>query len=458
MKIPPIIALLSALSLLTAAPLAWSQGKVHEYMLDNGMKVLVKPDQRAPVVVQQVWYKVGSSYEYGGVTGISHVLEHMMFKGTHKHPDGSFSATIAEQGGRENAFTGRDYTAYFQRLAADRLEVAMRMEADRMRNLRLPPEEFVKELEVVKEERRLRTDDNPTSLTYEQFSAVAYLNSPYSDPVIGWMEDLDSLTIEDVRAWYDKWYAPNNAVLIVVGDVEPERVLELAKRYYGPIEPAEVPEVKPRREVPQAGKRTVVVKAPAENPYLLIGYKAPVVVTAEQAWEPYALEVLAAVLDGGSSARLSRSLVRGQEVAASAGAGYSPFSRLDGLFLFDATPAPGQDVASVKKALMTEIERVKNEPVTEQELDRVKAQVVAEEIYQRDSIQHQAIVLGMLETVGAGWATVDEYAERIKAVTVEQVQAVARKYLVEDGLTVAQLDPQPIDPAKPPSSFQGHLR
>jgi len=430
----------------------------HEFMLRNGMKVIVKEDHRAPVVVQQVWYKVGSSYEHGGITGISHVLEHMMFKGTSRFPNGTFSEIIAEQGGRENAFTSRDYTAYYQVLAADRLEIAMRLEADRMRNLLMKEDDFQRERAVVQEERRLRTEDNPSALTYERFQATAYLNSPYGDPVIGWMEDLESLTLDDLKAWYRRWYAPNNATLVVVGDVDPDEVLHLARRYYGRIEAGEVEPPKPRPEVPQHGERRITVKAPAELPYVLLGYKVPVVMTAEEAWEPYALEVLAGILDGGSSARLSRNLVREREIVASAGAGYNAAARLQGLLMLDGTPAPGHDRAEVEKALREEVEKLRTRPVTAEELERVKAQVVAQEIYQRDSIQHQAMTLGALETVGLGWRLAADYAERIRAVTPEQVQAVAQKYLIADHLTVAHLDPQPIDPANPPSNFQGHLR
>ncbi|HDP90394.1 MAG TPA: insulinase family protein [Thioalkalivibrio sp.] len=463
MRTKALLAVLLALSLLV--PLLSAAGETgrsiedtHEFILKNGMKVVVKEDHRAPVVVQQVWYKVGSSYEYGGITGISHVLEHMMFKGTSRYPNGTFSEVIAEQGGRENAFTSRDYTAYYQVLAADRLEIAMRLEADRMRNLLMREDDFQRERAVVQEERRLRTEDNPTALTYERFQATAYLNSPYGDPVIGWMQDLESLTLDDLKAWYDRWYAPNNATLVVVGDVDPDEVRRLARRYYGTIRAREVAPPKPRQEVPQQGERRVTVKAPAELPYVLLGYKVPVVLSAETEWEPYALEVLAGVLDGGSSARLSRNLVRGREIAASAGAGYNAAGRLEGLFMLDGTPAPGQPAAAIEAALRDEIRALREAPVTGDEIERVKAQVVAGEIYQRDSIQHQAMVIGTLETVGLDWRLAEDYAERIRAVTPEQVQAVARKYLVDDRLTVAHLDPQPIDPDNPPSRFDGHLR
>ncbi|ADH86793.1 M16 family metallopeptidase [Desulfurivibrio alkaliphilus] len=449
--------LLVILLVLFLAPVAFAQD-VHEFTLGNGMKVLVKPDHRAPVVISKVWYGVGSSYEYGGITGISHALEHMMFKGTDRYPAGEFSRIIAEQGGRENAFTSRDYTGYFQLLAADRLEIALKLEADRMRNLTLDEEEFIQEMRVVREERRLRTEDNPNALLFEHVNATAWLNSPYGIPVIGWMTDIEHYRVDDLRRWYDKWYAPNNATLVVVGDVEPEQVHELARRYFGPIEARELPEIKPRRETPQRGERRLVVRAPARVPVLLMGYKVPVLMTAEEEWEAYALLVAAGVLDGGESARLARQLVRRQELAVGAGAGYNAFSRLDNLFTLSATPAPGVELKELEEALTATIERLKEEPVTAAELERVKAQVVAREVYRLDSVQGQAMQLGMLEQVGLGWSTVDEITDRVRAVTAEQVQAVAQRYFHREQRTVGWLEPLPIDPDDPPGYFEGHLR
>ena len=304
-----------------------SDEKVYSYQLKNGMKILVHPDHRSPVVVSQVWYKVGGSYEYDGVTGVSHALEHMMFKGTHNYKAGEFSEIIAANGGNENAFTGKDYTAYFQRIASDRLELCLQLEADRMRNLILDEDEFKKEIEVIKEERRMRTDDNPTALTYERFNAVAFLNSSYRQPIIGWMDDLDAMTVDNLRHWYQTWYAPNNATLVVHGDVQPQQVYQLAKRYFGSIEASEITPLKPRIEVQQQGERRITVQAPAKVPYLLMGYKVPVLKTVAEDWEVYALEVLAGVLDGGDSSRLTRQLVRKQGVASQASAGYSPYDR-----------------------------------------------------------------------------------------------------------------------------------
>jgi zinc protease len=421
------------------------QAEVVEHRLENGMKVIVKQDSRAPIVVSQVWYKVGSSYEHGGITGVSHALEHMMFKGTEHLEPGEFSRIIAANGGEENAFTGRDYTAYFQTLSSDRLEVSFRLEADRMRHLKLLPEEFLKELEVVKEERRMRTEDKPTSLTYEQFLAGAYEASPYRIPVIGWMSDLDAMALEDLQAWYRKWYAPNNATLVVVGDVEPQAVIALAEKHFGPLKPEEVARPKPRIEPVQRGTKRFSVQAPARQPYLILGFKTPVVATAKEAWEPYALEMLAYVLDGGQSARLSSNLIRGSELAVSAGASYNAFSRLSSMLLMDAIPAPEVSMDALEQALLQQIERFKREPVSEQELQRVRNQVIASKVYEKDSIFYQAQLIGKLETIGLDWRLADQYVDNLKQVTPEQIQAVAKKYLKKNNLSVAVLDPLPIE-------------
>ncbi len=427
--------------------LAWTAaahagaGAVHEWTLPNGLRLVVKEDHRAPVVVSQIWYKVGAGDEPAGLTGISHVLEHMMFKGTPRHPAGEFSRIIAEQGGRENAFTGRDYTAYFQRLERSRLAVAFELEADRMRNLLLPPEEFEKERRVVMEERRLRTEDRPRALVYERLYATAFLNGPYHHPVIGWMEDLGRLTVADLRRWYRRFYAPDNATLVVVGDVDPEAVRRLAERHFGPLRPSGMRRPPPRGEPRQRGPRRVVVRAPAEVPYLIMGWKVPVLATAAEPWEAYALEVLAGVLAGGESARLARALVRGRRIAAAADAGYDLYARADDLFLLDGTPAQGHTVAELEAALRAEVERLKREPVAAAELERIKAQVVAAKVYERDSMFYQAMQIGMLETVGLGWRTAERYVDAVRAVTPARIQAVARKYLVDERLTVAVLEP-----------------
>ena len=410
--------------------------------LKNGMKVIVQENRRAPVLVTQVWYKVGGSYENDGITGISHVLEHMMFKGTEDTPAGKFSEIIAAHGGKENAFTSKDYTAYFQRISNDHLELCLSLEADRMRNLLLNEEDFLKEVEVVKEERRLRTDDKPTALTYERFNAVAFVNNPYRKPIIGWMEDLDTMKIDDLREWYQTWYAPNNATLVVVGDVKAKQVFALAKEYFGPLKSADIPQLKPRKEVQQHGIKRVQVKVPAKVPFLVMGYKVPVLNTAENSDDVYALELLSGLLDGGNSSRFSENLVRGSQIASSVGAGYSLYALHDSLFTISALPSNGTSMDDLEAAIIAQIKALQDELPTEDELARVKAQVVASSVFEQDSIFYQAMKIGIMETVGLGWKTKDEYVDRINAVTAEQVQQVARKYFVEDHLTVAELIPQ----------------
>ncbi len=433
------------LVMLSSLGLAAAGTPVYEYELDNGLKILIKEDHRAPVVVSQVWYKVGSSYEHLGITGVSHVLEHMMFKGTQKYPPGEFSRIVAANGGRENAFTSRDYTGYYQQLEKSRLKVSFELEADRMRNIVLKGEEFNKEVNVVMEERRLRVEDDPQSVTVEQFNAAAFVNSPYQNPVIGWMDDLQNLKLDDLQEWYETWYAPNNATLVVVGDVNPDAVHQLAKKYFGPLKPSDIRELKPRREIAQRGIRRITVKAPAELPLLIMGYQAPRTGNAPEEWEPYALEVLASILDGGESARFSTRLIRGSQVAASTGVSYSPYARHDDLFALNGTPSQDHSVSDLESAFREEIKRIQETAPTDEELKRVKAQVVAQNVYEQDSVFYQAMQLGSLVTMGLDWRLIDEYVDRIRAVTAEQVQAVAKQYFNDDRLTVAVLDPLPIN-------------
>ncbi len=419
--------------------------KTHEFMLDNGLKLIVQEDHRSPVVVTQVWYKVGASYEHEGITGLSHMLEHMMFKGTDDLKSGEFSKIISENGGRENAFTSRDYTAYYQQLEKSRLPISFKLESDRMRDLIISDEEFLKERKVVTEERRMRTDDKPQSLAYEKLQAAAFQTSPYRNPVIGWMADIQHYEAQDMRDWYGMWYAPNNATVVVVGDVDPKEVYQLALKHFAPLKPEKLAELKDRPEIPQTGEKRLTIRDNVRVPYMLMGYKVPSLVQAHAdekiatEKEIYALEVLAGVLDGGSSSRLTKNLVRGQEIASSAGAGYSMMSRLETLFLFDGTPAQGQTLATLEKAIRTEIEKVKTEPLTSAEMARVKTQVITGDIYEKDSVYYQAMIIGSLETVGLDWKVRDEYVAKVQAVTAEEVQAVAKKYLVDDHLTVANL-------------------
>lgn len=428
---------------------AHAHAQTHEHKLANGLRVIVKEDHRAPTVVSMVWYKAGSIDEFNGSTGVAHVLEHMMFKGTRSVPSGEFSKRIAAAGGRDNAFTSRDATGYHQQLHKSRLPLAFELESDRMANLQLSPEEFAKEIKVVMEERRLRTEDRAQSLVYEQFMATALTAHPYRAPVVGWMSDLENMVWRDARDWYDRWYAPNNATIVVVGDVDPKDVFALAERYFGAIKMKVLPERKPQDEPAQRGIRRIVVKAPAELPSLFMGYRAPVLRDMENDWEPYALEMLAGVLDGHDAARLNRALVRTEKIANSVGAGYDSTQRGPGMFMVSGVPAAGKTVAELEAGLRREIAKVADAGISDEELKRVKAQVVASQVFQRDSIYFQAMQIGSLETGGYSHRAIDLMIRKLQQVTAAQVREVAIKYLIDDSLTVAVLDPQPLDKGKP---------
>ncbi|HSS46572.1 MAG TPA: pitrilysin family protein [Burkholderiales bacterium] len=426
-----------------------------EHTLKNGLKVIVKEDHRSPVVVSMVWYKVGSMDEVNGTTGVAHVLEHMMFKGTKKVPSGEFSKIIAQAGGRDNAFTSKDYTAFFQQLHKSKLPLAMKLEADRMQSLELSRQEFDKEIKVVMEERRWRTDDKPQALVYEQLLAATFEAHPYRRPVIGWMNDLENMRVDDAARWYRTWYAPNNATLVVVGDVKLNEVFNLARRYFGAIKPKVLPMRKPQEEPQQTGIRRVTVKAPAKLPYLMMSYHAPVLRDTERDWEPYALEILGGVLDGNESARLNRSLVRETQVASSTGVSYDSAERGPGLFYLDGVPSEGKSVADLETAIRGELQKIINDGVTNEELNRVKAQVIANEVFERDSVMAQARQIGEWEMAGLSYKTLDILVDKLKAVSAEQVQAVAKKYFNDDNLTVAALDPQPLENKKPLKAPEG---
>jgi len=427
-----------------AASAAVSAPGVFERTLPNGMKVIVREDRRAPTVVHLVLYRVGSTDEVNGTTGVAHVLEHMMFKGTKTVPAGEFSRRVAALGGRENAFTTRDYTGYFQQIGSRHLPEVMKLEADRMSNLAFETSEFDKEIKVVMEERRLRTEDRAQALVYEQLMSTAFTASPYRVPVIGWMSDLESMRAGDALAWYRRWYTPSNAILVVVGDVSGEEVYRLAERTYGRIEPHALPERKPQTEPQQRGLRRAWVEAPAENPYVILGFKVPRLADVERDTEPFALEVLAAVLDADENGRLTRDIVRGSRVANQVGASYGLVARGPALFVLDGTPAKGHGTADVEKALRAEIARIARDGVREDELRRIKTQYVAGEIYKRDSIMAQAMEMGSLEISGFSHADADRILERIRAVTPAQVQAAAGRYFGDDALAVVTLVPQPL--------------
>ena len=415
-----------------------------EYKLANGLRIIVKEDRRAPTAVHMVWYHAGSMDEHNGTTGVAHLLEHMMFKGTPSVGAGEFSRLVAAAGGRDNAFTSKDYTAYFQQIPKQKLAQMMRLEADRMHHLTLDPKEYAQEIKVVMEERRLRTDDQPQARLFEQLTATAFQAHPYRTPVVGWMNDLENMTVRDARAWYERWYAPNNAFVVVVGDVDHREVFQLAEKHYGPIRPHTLPERKPQTEPAQDGIRRLTVKAPAELPVVALAYKTPVLRDVEKDTEPYALQMLAAVLDGHDAARFTRSLVREQRLAVSAGTSYDAISRGPGLFYLVGSPSEGKTRAELEAGFRAELMRIASEGVTAEELARARAQLVASQIYKRDSMFAQAMEIGQLETAGIPYTAEARILEKLQAVTAEQVREVVKKYFRDDRLTIADLDPQPL--------------
>jgi len=455
MRIPMFRFFFALLAAVLAVGAAAAPGAVVERKLANGLRVIVKEDHRAPTVVHMVWYRAGSMDEVSGTSGVAHVLEHMMFKGTKKVKGGEFSRRIAAAGGRENAFTNRDYTAYFQQVPKAALPLMLELEADRMSNLLVTADEFSREIKVVMEERRLRTEDQPRALVSEALNAEAYFAHPYRRPVIGWMNDLENMSYLDARDWYAHWYVPNNAIVVVVGDVKADEVFALAQKYYGGIKARALPVRKSQIEPEQRGVRRVVVKAPAELPYLLMGWKCPVLRDVDKDWQPYALEVLAGVLDGNESARLNQSLVRNSRIASEVGASYDATARGPGMCYLEGTPSQGKSAAELETGLRAELARLVQDGVTEDELARVKAQVVASQVFKRDSIFGQAMEIGQFETAGLSHKDIDRVLEHVKGVTAEQVRAAAKAFFVDDALTVVVLEPQPLDQKQPRPAASG---
>ena len=425
---------------------------VHQFTLSNGLTVIVRPDRRAPTAVHMVWVRVGSVDEVDGTSGVAHVVEHMLFKGTRSLAPGEFSRRVAALGGRENAFTARDFTGYHQQIPSGRLEDVMRLEADRFANNQWPDEEFRREIEVVKEERRLRTEDSPRARLFEALNAAAFQASPYRRPIVGWMSDLEAMTPQDVRDFYRRWYVPANAAVVIAGDVDPLQVRQLAERYYGAIPAAAVAARKPRTEPPQAGLRRVEVKAPAEQSFVALAFKVPQMRSFDPSPEhddALALTVLSAVLSGYNGARLDRALTQGPDrLADSAGAGYGLWGRGPQMFTLTAVPAAGKAPEQVEAALRAEVARIAREGVSPAELQRVKTQWMASETYKLDSVFSQARELGTYWALELPVDAGERLMARLREVTPGQVQAVAGRYFGDDGLSVGILRPLPPDPQR----------
>jgi len=440
---------------------------ITRFTLDNGMEVIIQPERRAPTAVHMVWVRAGSMDEVDGTSGVAHVLEHMMFKGTPTVPAGEFSRRVAALGGRENAFTARDYTGYYQQIPSDRLREVMQLEADRFAHNAWPDVEFTREVEVVKEERRLRTEDSPRARLHETLGAVAFIASPYRRPIVGWMNDLDAMTADDVRAFHRRWYVPGNAAVVIAGDVDVAQVRQWAQQTYGAIPAGAAPVRKPRLEPAQEGMRRVDVKAPAEQAYVAMVFKVPGLdaamlqgeATGTDSADALALTVLSAVLDGYRGARIERSLTQGPDrVADSAGASNGLWGRGPQVFMLNGVPAKGKTAEQVEVALRQEVARIARDGVSADELARVKTQWVASEVYRLDSLFSQARALGDNWAQGFPLDAGQRLVALLRQVSAEQVQAVAARYFGDDRSTVAILRPQPLEPTRKPGAAAGTSR
>ncbi len=450
-----LIAAALAFSGMASAQAPAAAPRPEQFVLSNGMTVIVKPDRRAPTAVNMLWVRVGAMDEVDGTSGVAHVLEHMLFKGTPSLKPGEFSRRVAALGGRENAFTSKDSTGYFQQIPSSRLEDVMKLEADRFANNQWDDDEFRRELEVVKEERRLRTDDSPRAQLYEALAAATYQASPYRRPIVGWMSDLDAMTPADARDFFRRWYVPANAAVVVAGDVDPQEVRRLAEKYYGSIPARAVPARKPREEPAQSGIRRIEFKAPAEQSYVSLAFRAPRLESLDADSDVWALLVLSAVLDGYAGSRLDRALTQGPDrVADSAGASSGFVGRGPQLFWLDGVPAAGKTPEQVEAALRAEVARVAQDGVGAAELARVKTQWVASETYKLDSVMAQARELGSYWIQGLPLDAGQRVIARLQQVTPAQVQAVAARYFGDDQLTVAILRPLPPDPTQRPRAPQ----
>lgn len=414
------------------------------FTLANGMQVVVITNRRAPVVTHHVWYRIGSADSPLGKSGLAHFHEHLMFKATNTLQSGEFSKEVARNGGNDNAFTGPDYTGYFQTLAKDRLELVMRMEADRMTNLILGEDEVLRERDVVLEERSMRVDNDPSSRFAEQMNAAQFIHHPYRMPVIGWRHEIEDYSREDSLEFYRTWYAPNNAILLVAGDIDAAELKPLAERYYGVIPSREIPDRQRVKEPPQSAAREVVMTDPrVRQPSLMRSYLAPSF-NAGETQHAYPLDVLAEILGGTSTSRLYRALVIDEKIATSAGAFYRG-SALDlATFRVYGSPRPDVSMDELEEAIDGELLRLKEEPITDEEVARATKRLVAEAVYARDSLSGAVRSFGIALTTGRTVDDVEAWPERIAAVTAEQVnEAVA--YVLNTGRSVTgKLLPEPL--------------
>jgi zinc protease len=430
------IPLLLVVSLLISSG-ARAADRVVAATLDNGLRVLLIEDSRSPIVSFQVWYRVGSRNEHRGATGIAHFLEHLMFKGTPSHGPKQFARLVEENGGQDNAFTSQDVTSYYVDIAADKLDLVIDLEADRMQNLLLDPKEINSEREVVIEERRTRTEDDPGGFLGEEVSAISFKAHPYGAPIIGWMDDIKRVTPEEIRAFYKSYYVPNNAIVVAVGAFRAADALEKIKKRFGRIPRGKVPPPILAVEPTQNGERRVLVKKQAELPIVYMAWHVP----NHTSDDAVALEVLSTILAGGRASRLYRDLVYQRQLALEAGGDNAYFSLDPNLFWFWATPMPGQTPEKLETELGAHMERLKTEPVTDEELARAKNQIEAAFVYQEDSIHQRASLLARFELLG-GFALKDSFLAKVRAITAADLTRVARTWFAPERKSVGVLVPK----------------
>jgi len=437
LRVSKIFYLIFFISFLLTVPVLAAQGlPVQEYKLKNGLKVLMLEDHKAKLAVFQIWYRVGSVDEVSGKTGISHLLEHMMFKGTKKYGSKELSQTVQRYGGMDNAFTSQDYTAYYQLLPSDRIGLSLQFESDRMQNLLLDPKDTLSERNVVMEERRMRTDDDPQSALLELTEAMAFTAHPYRWPIIGWMDDISNLTSEDLRAYYKAYYSPDNAYIVVVGDIEPAKLFKRIEKAFGDIKAHPRPRHHITKEPSQTGERRVYLEKEAQLPYVLAAYHVPNLPDPDA----YALDVLAMILSEGKSGRLYRKLVYDDKLSIDAFAENDNLMRYPHLFFLGGTATPGTPIEKLEQALYAEVDKIKKEPPSDYELQKAVNQSEAQMVMQQDAIQSEATLIARFEGIGS-WRLLDQYLDGIRAVTAEDVSRVARTYLTPENRTVGVLVP-----------------
>ncbi|WP_228199809.1 M16 family metallopeptidase [Acinetobacter sp. WCHAc060007] len=412
-----------------------------ETTLKNGLKVIIREDHRSPMVMTHIWYKVGSSDESGNLLGISHVLEHMMFKGTNKVPNDEFTRLIRLYGGSINAATFTNYTNYYQLYPKTYFPMALELEADRMSNLKLKQSDFEPEIKVVMEERRQRTDDNPRSWAFERFKWLAYPTSHYRQPVIGYMKNLQNIQLDDLKRWYKTWYAPNNAILVIVGDVNAEQALLQVQKYFGDIPSQKQPSRNDVLEFERPGYRHLELSNNVQIPNLYMAWNVHSLSSAKNPQDAYVLNIIRNLLDSGISSRLQERLIRDKKILTTLSVSYDPYNRGDSLFSISAMPASGVSLTDAQKAIQAEIDLLKNELIDATEMDRIRTKFIANMIYNQDDIAGQAKTIGNLEVNDLSFRLMDELPRHYENVSPQDVQKVANTYFVRDNLTTMYLTP-----------------